>query len=86
MWGGIGDDVSRKQSDRLVGMDWLQARMEKIGADTLQEAAELCDLNRGNLYRYFKFETRPNIDVLPKLCKGLRSSPEEVLHALKIQV
>jgi len=43
-------------------------------------------LNRGTLYRYFTFEQRPSIDVLPALCDGLQASPLEILRALKIQV
>ncbi len=59
--------------------------MAQLGFDTLEDAAKACDLNRGNLYRYFAFETRPSIDVLPKLCEGLDASPLEVLQALGIQ-
>ena len=68
-----------------VGLDWLHDRMEFLGFDSLEQAATACDLNRGNLYRYFSFETRPSIDVLPKLCEGLDASPLEVLQALGIQ-
>ena len=69
----------------LTGIDWLNGRMAEIGLNSLEEAAERCNLNRGNLYRYFKFETRPTIDVIPALCKGLESSPLEILTALGIQ-
>lgn len=67
-------------------MDWLQSRMKELGYSSLEEAAVQCQLNRGNLYRYFNLETRPSIDVLPLLCEGLDSSPLEVLRALGIQV
>ena len=69
----------------LIGIDWLNGRMAELGLNSLEEAAERCNLNRGNLYRYFKFETRPSIDVIPALCKGLESSPLEILTALGIQ-
>ena len=69
----------------LTGIDWLNRRMAELGLNSLEEAAERCNLNRGNLYRYFKFETRPSIDVIPALCKGLESSPLEILTALGIQ-
>lgn len=59
--------------------------MEDLGFNSLQEAAEACDLDKGTLYRYFAFETRPSIDVIPKLCKGFKASPLEVLEALGIQ-
>lgn len=68
-----------------TGLDWLYARMEELGLSSLEEAAARCGLNRGNLYRYFKFETRPSIDVIPNLCEGLEVSPLEVLEALGIQ-
>lgn len=70
----------------IVGLDWLYDRMEVLGLSTLEEAAVRCGMNRGTLYRYFAFETRPSIDVLPRLCKGLEASPLEVLRALGIQV
>ena len=66
-------------------MEWLHQKMEQMGLTSLEEVAKRCGLNRGNLYRYFSFETRPSIDVLPGLCEGLASSPEEVLRALGIQ-
>jgi len=67
-------------------MDWLLDRMEELNLNSLEEAAERCGLNRGNLYRYFKFETRPSIDVIPALCEGLEASPQEILVALGIQI
>ncbi len=59
--------------------------MDALDYSSLQVAGEACDINRGNLYRYFAFETRPSIDLLPKLCTGLQASPLEVLTALGIQ-
>lgn len=76
-------DVGRKST---AGMDWLYERMQELNISSLEQAAERCGLNRGNLYRYFNWETRPSIDVLPALCIGLESSPEEVLHALGIDI
>ena len=69
-----------------IGLAWLQARMTELGMSSLEDAAQACGINRGTLYRYFTFEQRPSIDVLPALCKGLKASPLEVLRALKIQV
>jgi transcriptional regulator with XRE-family HTH domain len=68
------------------GIDWLYERMTDLGLSSLEQAAELCGLNRGNLYRYFTWETRPSIDILPSLCKGLESSPDEILQALGINI
>ena len=59
--------------------------MEELNLTSLEEVATKCNLNRGNLYRYFNFETRPSIDVIPKLCRGLEVAPLEVLRALGIQ-
>lgn len=68
-----------------VGMEWLYSRMESLGMSSLEEVATATGINRGNLYRYFTFETRPSIDVIPKLCEGLQSTPLDVLRALGIQ-
>jgi transcriptional regulator with XRE-family HTH domain len=76
--------MSRNET-KLTGHDWLKSKMEQIGFNSLQEAAEACDLDKGSLYRYFAFETRPSIDVIPKICKGFKVSPLEVLQALGIQ-
>jgi len=73
------------KSTKVVGLDWLYKKMDELEFSSLQAVAEACDLNRGNLYRYFAFETRPSIDLLPKLCTGLHASPLEVLTALGIQ-
>jgi transcriptional regulator with XRE-family HTH domain len=68
------------------GIDWLYQRMKELDLSSLEQAAERCGLNRGNLYRYFTWETRPSIDILPALCKGLESTPDEVLQALGISI
>ena len=77
--------VAVAKSTKVVGMDWLYRKMDEHDYSSLQAVAEACDLNRGNLYRYFAFETRPSIDLLPKLCNGLNATPLEVLTALGIQ-
>ncbi|MFA5775583.1 MAG: helix-turn-helix transcriptional regulator [Ilumatobacteraceae bacterium] len=69
----------------VTGSDWLKFKMEQCGFKSLQQAADACGLDKGTLYRYFAIETRPSIDVIPKLCKGLKASPLEVLQALGIQ-
>lgn len=80
----VSCNMSRKKTN-LTGDDWLKAKMEQLGFKSLQEAADACDLDKGTLYRYFAFETRPSIDVIPKLCKGFKAPPLEVLEALGIQ-
>ena len=75
--------MSAKQK---IGTDWLYERMKSLHLNSLEAAAQNCGINRGTLYRYFMFETRPSIDVLPQLCEGLKASPQEVLVALGIQL
>jgi transcriptional regulator with XRE-family HTH domain len=74
--------VARAKKD---GMDWLQDKMAALELASLEEVAQRCGINRGNLYRYFRWETRPSIDVIPNLCEGLEASPLEILEALGIQ-
>jgi hypothetical protein len=78
--------VKVKKNRKKTGLDWLYERMEELEYASLEEAAKACELNRGNLYRYFTLVTRPSIDVVPSLCKGLDASPEEILVALGIQI
>lgn len=68
----------------LTGMEWLRARMEKLGYNSLEEVAQEIQINRGNLYRYFSLETRPSVALLPNLCTVLKASPAEILKALEI--
>lgn len=68
----------------LTGMEWLRARMEKLGYNSLEEVAQEIQINRGNLYRYFSLETRPSVALLPNLCNVLKASPAEILKALEI--
>ncbi len=82
LYEGVNQLVAKTQ---LIGSAWLELRMSTLGLTSLEQAAQRCSLNRGNLYRYFSFETRPSIDVIPLLCEGLDASPEEVLRALGIQ-
>lgn len=59
--------------------------MDFLGFTSLQECAEACELDRGTLHRYFSGHTRPSIDRLPSLCKGLEVSLDELLEALSVQ-
>ena len=79
------DILTAVKKQTSTGLDWLYERMDRLQFETLEDVAKACDLNRGNLYRYFTFETRPSIDVIPKLCEGLNASPLEILQALGIQ-
>lgn len=76
--------TSAQTASRLTGMEWLRARMDKLGYHSLEEVAQEIQINRGNLYRYFSLETRPSVALLPNLCQALKSSPAEILKALEI--
>lgn len=75
----------KQRAKGSIGIEWLHARMSDLGLTTLEEVAQRAEMNRGNLYRYFTFQTRPSIDVLPSLCRALEATPLEVLRALGIQ-
>ncbi len=73
-----------KKTVELQGLDWLYARLEKLGYQSLSEFATDVGINKGNLYRYFSFESKPSIVVLPALCAGLKVKVEELLRALGV--
>ncbi len=60
--------------------------MEVVGFASLAEAAEACGLDKSALWRYFNGDVRPSIDRLPKLCKGLQVSLDELLVALNVHI
>lgn len=70
---------------KLTGIEWLRAHMNDNGWSTFEEVAERCGINRGNLYRYFAFQTRPSIDMIPVLCNALKITTQELLNALEVE-
>ena len=70
----------------IDGLDWLYAQMELVGLASLQEAAEVCGIDRAALWRYFNGDVRPSIVQLPKLCRGLQVSIDELLIALNVHI
>ena len=70
----------------INGLDWLFAQMELVGLASLQEAAEVCGIDRAALWRYFNGDVRPSIVQLPKLCRGLQVSLDELLIALNVHI
>ena len=70
----------------INGLDWLYAQMELVGLASLQEAAEVCGIDRAALWRYFNGDVRPSIVQLPKLCRGLQVSLDELLIALNVHI
>lgn len=77
-------NTAQKITTNKTGLEWLRARMDKLGYSSLEEVAQEIEINRGNLYRYFSLETRPSVALLPDLCRVLKASPAEVLKALEI--
>ncbi len=75
---------TKARTSQATGLEWLRARMDKLGYSSLEEVANEIGINRGNLYRYFSLETRPSVALLPDLCRALKASPAEVLKALEI--
>ena len=69
----------------LTGMAWLRHRMTQLDYPTLQTVATVAGMNRGNLYRYFTFQTRPSIDVLPVLAYALDVHMKDILRALEVE-
>ena len=60
--------------------------MELVGLASLQEAAEACGIDRAALWRYFNGDVRPSIAQLPKLCRGLQVTLDELLIALSVHI
>ncbi|MFM1777872.1 MAG: hypothetical protein RL741_490 [Actinomycetota bacterium] len=73
-----------RSTSKLTGLEWLRARMDKLGYTSLEEVAQEIQINRGNLYRYFSLETRPSVALLPNLSHALKASPSDILKALEI--
>jgi transcriptional regulator with XRE-family HTH domain len=64
--------------------DWFRRRMSESGHATLDELAEEVGINKGNLSRYFRQETRPAVTVVGPLAAALQLAPETVLIGLGV--
>ena len=60
-------------------MAWLRARMSELDLGSLDEVAERCNSDKGNIYRIFHQQQRPRVDALESLAQGLEVSVYEVL-------
>jgi len=67
-----------------TGHEWLQDRMEELNFRSLRAVAREIGINQGNLYRYFTFENRPSIALLPIMCQVFQCTPIELLRALEV--
>ena len=58
---------------------WLRSRMDELGITSLDELAERCGSDKGNISRVFRQQQRPRVDALEPLATGLQVSVYEVL-------
>jgi transcriptional regulator with XRE-family HTH domain len=58
--------------------------MSDAGHLTLDDLAEVVGINKGNLSRYFRQETRPAVTVVGPLAAALGLAPETVLIGLGV--
>ena len=58
---------------------WLRSRMTELGITSLDQLAELCGSDKGNLSRIFHQQQRPRVDALEPLASGLQISVYELL-------
>lgn len=58
---------------------WLRYRMAVLGITSLDELAERCGSDKGNLSRIFRQQQRPRVDALEPLAAGLEVGVYEVL-------
>jgi transcriptional regulator with XRE-family HTH domain len=77
--------TGQNMTNQKTGMEWLRARMDKLGYTSLEEVANDLGINRGNLYRYFALETKPSVAMLPPMCEVFRVRTDEILYALEVK-
>lgn len=58
---------------------WLRSRMSELGLNSLDEVAERCGSDKGNISRIFHQQQRPRVDALEPLSQGLEVSIYELL-------
>lgn len=58
---------------------WLRAQMEHLGLATLDDLADRCGSDKGNLSRIFRQQQRPRVDAIEPLATGLEISVYELL-------
>lgn len=58
---------------------WLRFRMAELGIPSLEDLADRCGSDKGNLSRIFRQQQRPRVDALEPLAAGLHVGVYEVL-------
>jgi len=58
---------------------WLRSRMQDLDIASLEEVADRCGSDKGNISRIFHQQQRPRVDALERLAIGLEVSVYELL-------
>ena len=58
---------------------WLRSRMQDLDIASLEEVADRCGSDKGNISRIFHQQQRPRVDALEPLAIGLEVSVYELL-------
>lgn len=58
---------------------WLRARMVELNIASLEELADSCGSDKGNISRIFHQQQRPRVDALEPLALGLEINVYELL-------
>lgn len=58
---------------------WLRYRMATLGINTLENLAQRCGSDKGNISRIFHQQQRPRVDAIEPLARGLEVSVYELL-------
>lgn len=58
---------------------WLRERMRELDISSLEDLAERCGSDKGNISRIFHQQQRPRVDALEPLAFGLEVSVYELL-------
>lgn len=58
---------------------WLRERMQELEIPSLEDLAERCGSDKGNLSRIFHQQQRPRVDAIEPLAFGLEVSVYELL-------
>lgn len=63
---------------------WLRARMEELGIGSLDDLAQRCGSDKGNLSRIFRHLQSPRVDALEPLAAALEVGVYELLVRLGV--
>jgi hypothetical protein len=82
------DDVARLKAGDYLNpeqtQEWFIDRMQAQGYPSLEGLSEDTGINKGNLSRYFRQQTKPSVAAVAPLCRALAAAPETILIALGV--